>query len=122
VLLTYCLHFYVRGYLQGIIVMACQKSRYIHFGKVHAIAGPVSPRLLHSEARVRSQGTPCGICGGQSGTGTGFSQSPSVFPWHYYSTDAPCLLMYHLGAREWGLVRGRSSIGTQSDPIATIKI
>jgi hypothetical protein len=40
-----------------------------------AMAQAVSRRPLTAEARVRSRVSPCGICGDQSGTGTGFPLS-----------------------------------------------
>jgi hypothetical protein len=39
-----------------------------------------------AEARVRSRVYPCGICGGQSNTGRGFSPSTWVFPCQFHST------------------------------------
>ena len=58
-------------------------SNYAMQGR--AMAQAVSRRPLTAEARFG----PCGICGGQSGTGTGFSPSTSVFPCQFHSTSAP---------------------------------
>jgi hypothetical protein len=57
-----------------------------------AMAQAVSRRPPTAEARVRSRVSSCGVCGGQSGTGTGFSPSKSVFPCQFHSTGAPLLV------------------------------
>jgi hypothetical protein len=53
-------------------------------GRVMAHA--VSRRSLTAESRVRARVNPFGVCGGQSGTGTGFLRVFSVFPCQYHST------------------------------------
>jgi hypothetical protein len=52
------------------------------------MAQAVSRRPLTAETRVCDQVDPCGVCGGQSGTGTSFSPGSSVFPCQYHSTVA----------------------------------
>jgi hypothetical protein len=47
----------------------------------------VSCHLVTKGASVRSHGSPCGTCGGQSGTGTGFSSSTLVFPCPYHPSN-----------------------------------
>jgi hypothetical protein len=56
------------------------------------MAQAVSRRPLTAEARVRSRVSPRGICGGQSGTGTGLFPSTSVFPCQFHSTGVPLLV------------------------------
>jgi hypothetical protein len=53
------------------------------------MAQAVSFRPLTAEARVRSRVSPCGIFGGQSDTGKGFSPSNLVFSCQFFSTRAP---------------------------------
>jgi hypothetical protein len=52
-----------------------------------AMAQEVSCQPLTTEALVRTWVGPCGICGGQSGTGTGFAMSSvsfsHIFPYLY---------------------------------------
>jgi hypothetical protein len=62
-------------------------DRYAFDGR--AMSQAVSRQPLTAEVRVRFRVNPRGICGGQSGTGTGFSPSTSVFPCQFNSTGAP---------------------------------
>jgi hypothetical protein len=52
------------------------------------MAQAVSRRPLTAEARVRAWVSPCGICSGQSGTGTRLSPSSLGSPCQYYFTVA----------------------------------
>jgi hypothetical protein len=50
------------------------------------------------KALVHDQGSPCGICGGQGGTGTSYSPSSSVFlsvSFHCYS------IFTHVSSEGW---------------------
>jgi hypothetical protein len=82
------------------------------------MAQAVSRLPLIAEAQIRARVNPCGICGGQSGTGTGFPQSSSVSP---VNIIPPSLSnSYHLGYENRSAsVSGRSS-EMQSYPIKSI--
>ena len=53
------------------------------------MAQAVSCWSVTAEAQVQSPASPDGICGAQSGIGTGISLSTLVFPYHCYSTNTP---------------------------------
>jgi hypothetical protein len=74
------------------------------------MAQVVSRRPLTAEARVRTRLNIYGICGVQSGTGTGFSPSSSVFPCQYHSTVA---LQTHI---IWGMRNMHPLLGTRHTP------
>jgi len=53
-------------------------------------------RSMTDEAPVWSKALPCGICGEQSGNGTGFTQSILAFHCQYHSTNDPYSHLIHL--------------------------
>jgi hypothetical protein len=63
-----------------LVLLTRKKYPHLRTGTGRAMTQAVSRRPLAAEVRVRSWMSLCGICGGQSGTGTGFSPSTSVFP------------------------------------------
>jgi hypothetical protein len=65
------------------------------------MAQAVSRRPLTAEAWASSRLSPCGICGGQIGTGTGFSPGSLVLPCQYHSTVVPYLriIIWAIGDR-----------------------
>jgi len=54
----------------------------------------VTHQAVTAEIRVRSRSSPCEICDGHIGTGTGFNQSNSVFPRHYHPRNAPLSFLF----------------------------
>jgi hypothetical protein len=85
-------------YNNNFVILKC-----IIYGR--AMAQVVSRRPLTAEDRVRGRVNPSGICSGQSGTGTGFSPSSSVFPCQYHSTVA---LQTHI---IWGMRNMITQVG-----------
>jgi hypothetical protein len=71
---------------------ACCNHGHIKCGMGRTMDQAVCRLPPTAEARDRSRASPCGICGGQSGTGIGFSRSISVFPCQFHSTGAQLLV------------------------------
>jgi hypothetical protein len=94
-------HFKMAAYNESFILYT---TSFVHCSTNHsegrAIAQVVSCQPLTADTQVCDQVSPCGICGGQSGTGIDLPLSPSVFPFQYYSTATPYSLTYHLGDRK----------------------
>jgi hypothetical protein len=59
-----------------------------------AVTQAVNRRPLTAEPQVRARVSACGVCGGQSGIGTVFPPSSSVFPSMLFHRGS--ILMYHL--------------------------
>jgi hypothetical protein len=64
-----------------------------------AISQVVSRRPLTAEARVRARVNPCGICSGQSGTGTGFFSEYFCFLLSIYHSTVAIQTNIILGMR-----------------------
>jgi hypothetical protein len=92
-----CLHLLVCIFDRVIIVLKFSVFLLvvIILSNGRAMTQVISRRPFTAEARVRTRANPCGICGGQSGNGTVFSPSFSVFPCQYHSTVA-LQILYHL--------------------------
>jgi hypothetical protein len=80
-----------------------------------AMAHAVNRRPLTVDTRVGSRVSPCGICGGESGTGTGFFSKFFVFPLSA-SFHHGYLYSYIIWGMNNSLVGGRSS-GTSCHPM-----
>jgi len=61
------------------------------------LAHVVSRQTVVAAVRFRSQASPCGICGGQSGLGTGVCPSPSVFALSLSIHQCPILIWLPFG-------------------------
>ena len=76
--------------------IAVNKYVNIYVDYAVSIAQEASLWSLPAEDAVLSWTSQCGICGGQSGTGTDFCPSTSVFPCQNHCTNAVLISIYTL--------------------------
>jgi len=69
------------------------------------MAQAVTRRSHTAEARLQSHFRPSGICGGEIGTGTGYSPVLRFCCVNYHSTDTPHSLTCHVGDENGGQSR-----------------
>ena len=74
------------------------KTLIVQITTERAMAPAVSRRLLTAEAWVRTQASPREICGGQSGTGTGFC--PEYFGFYRVSVIPPKQTLINLSVSD----------------------
>jgi hypothetical protein len=82
-------HIHSRDWLIGYFKMLNGKLNFLHNFK-----RTVTRRPFIAEGQVLPQVIPCGICGGRSGPGTGFSPSTSTVPRQHNSTGFPCPFLH----------------------------
>jgi hypothetical protein len=95
-------------------------DRFTRIYEGHAIAQVVSHQLLTMEAGFATRGNACGICVGQSCTGTGSSVGLSLFPINIASVLH--IHLYIIWGMESGAISGCSSTETWCCPFITIII
>jgi len=61
----------------------------------HVMPKMVSYQTFIMEAQIKFHKSLCGICGGQSGIGTGLSLSISISSCHYHSINSPYPYVIH---------------------------
>jgi hypothetical protein len=94
------------------------QTEFLNTGKASYRAVPWLRQLIanfHREGQVRAMVSSCGICGGQSGTWTGFTQSSLVLPCQYHSMYCGSSFSYII----WGM-NNRPAGGCSSETVLTV--
>jgi len=84
-----------------------EQNFYIVFRQL--LCFKVSRRPLRAEGRFRSKASSCEICGGQSGNGTGLSQSTQVYTVNFIPPVFSVHLHLHVAHSRRASGRGRGT-------------
>jgi hypothetical protein len=98
-------------------IPASKKAEVMDWGlKGRALTQAVRCHPFTAETRVRARVNLCGICGGQSGTGTNLSLGSSVFPSRYHFTVS---LRTHIWSGGWTIVPLAATVQRRSLTLST---